>query len=160
YKFPFALPPFYTAIVRCLGVLEGLAIEVDGRFKIINSAYPYIAGRVLTDPQLQQSLEYMVMTKEKRIRWARLEDLLRSASSTDEWDVLPATNLFVDFIFKEENSHLRYNLVEDVTDLLDTLGLESLDTILAASPIPLPALPGAPPSFTNHDGGLAAPIVD
>jgi hypothetical protein len=53
YKFPFSLPPFYTAIVRCLGVLEGLAIEVDGRFKIINGAYPYIAGRVLTDPQLQ-----------------------------------------------------------------------------------------------------------
>jgi hypothetical protein len=30
-----------------------------------------------------------------------------------------------------------------VTDLLDTLGLESLDSLLAAAPVRLPALPGA-----------------
>ena len=29
YKFPFSLPPFYIAIIRCLGVLEGLAIQVS-----------------------------------------------------------------------------------------------------------------------------------
>ena len=28
YLFPFSLPPFYIAIIRCLGVLEGLAIQV------------------------------------------------------------------------------------------------------------------------------------
>ena len=28
YKFPFSLPPFYIAIIRCLGVLEGLALQV------------------------------------------------------------------------------------------------------------------------------------
>ena len=28
YKFPFSLPPFYIAIIRCLGVLEGVAIQV------------------------------------------------------------------------------------------------------------------------------------
>ena len=27
YKFPFSLPPYYIAIIRCLGVLEGLAIQ-------------------------------------------------------------------------------------------------------------------------------------
>ena len=31
YKFPFSLPPFYIAIIRCLGVLEGLAIQVRDR---------------------------------------------------------------------------------------------------------------------------------
>ena len=31
-KWGSALPPFYTAIVRCLGVLEGLAIEVSFLF--------------------------------------------------------------------------------------------------------------------------------
>lgn len=28
YKFPFSLPPYYIAIIRCLGVLEGLAMQV------------------------------------------------------------------------------------------------------------------------------------
>lgn len=28
YKFPFSLPPFYIAIIRCVGVLEGLALQV------------------------------------------------------------------------------------------------------------------------------------
>lgn len=59
YKFPFSLPPFYIAIIRCLGVLEGLAIQVDDEFKIISDAYPYIASRLLTDPsvELQAALE-------------------------------------------------------------------------------------------------------
>ena len=80
YKFPFNLPPYYTAIVRCLGVLEGLAIQVDGTFRIINDAYPYVASRVLSDPQLQSILQYMVLTPERRMRWNRLENLLESAS--------------------------------------------------------------------------------
>lgn len=30
YTFPFSLPPYYIAIIRCLGVLEGVAIQVRG----------------------------------------------------------------------------------------------------------------------------------
>ena len=52
YKFPFSLPPFYIAIIRCLGVLEGLAIQVDKNSRIISDAYPYIASRLLTDPSV------------------------------------------------------------------------------------------------------------
>lgn len=33
FKFQFSLPPFYIAIIRCLGVLEGLAIQVSFCFK-------------------------------------------------------------------------------------------------------------------------------
>jgi aarF domain-containing kinase len=36
YTFPFSLPPFYIAIIRCLGVLEGLAIQVDPSIKVIS----------------------------------------------------------------------------------------------------------------------------
>ena len=38
YTFPFALPPFYVAIIRCLGVLEGVAIQVDPGFRIVSDA--------------------------------------------------------------------------------------------------------------------------
>lgn len=33
YTFPFSLPPYYTAVVRCLGVLEGVAIQVRSSHK-------------------------------------------------------------------------------------------------------------------------------
>ena len=36
YKFPFSLPPFYIAIIRCLGVLEGLAIQVSYTMKSLD----------------------------------------------------------------------------------------------------------------------------
>ena len=51
------------------------------------------------------------MTRQNRVRWDRLEGLLQSASSAEDWELLPATNLFVDFLFKPENARLRYNLV-------------------------------------------------
>lgn len=31
YTFPFSLPPYYIAIIRCLGVLEGVALQVNSR---------------------------------------------------------------------------------------------------------------------------------
>jgi aarF domain-containing kinase len=64
YKFPFSLPPFYIAIIRCLGVLEGLAIQIDKEFRIISDAYPYIASRLLTDSstELQSALEQVGIT--------------------------------------------------------------------------------------------------
>ena len=96
YKFPFSLPPFYIAIIRCLGVLEGLAIQVslmckesnalnfvqltilsqvDPTSRIISEAYPYVASRVLTDPQddLQEALRRLALTPDGKIRWNRLE---------------------------------------------------------------------------------------
>lgn len=142
YKFPFNLPPYYTAIVRCLGVLEGLAIQVDGKFRIINDAYPYVASRVLSDPQLQDILQYMILTKEKTMRWNRLENLLTSAASSgaggvSTWDMQRTAQLFGDFILAERNREVRDNIIDDVTDVLDTVGLESaayLSAIVAAGP--------------------------
>ena len=83
YEFPFSLPPYYIAIIRCLGVLEGLALQVDDDFRIISDAYPYIASRLLTDPspELQSALQQLLF-KEGRARWERLLQLLERAKET------------------------------------------------------------------------------
>jgi hypothetical protein len=67
YKFPFSLPPYYIAIIRCLGVLEGLAIQVRPESRIIQDAYPYIASRLLTDssPELQDALQQLIFKRGK-----------------------------------------------------------------------------------------------
>jgi len=68
YTYPFSLPPFYISIIRCLGVLEGLAIQVDPKSRIISEAYPYVANRVLTDDtqeELREALRRLIFTAGK-----------------------------------------------------------------------------------------------
>lgn len=84
YTYPFSLPPFYIAIIRCLGVLEGLAIQVDPKARIVSEAYPYVASRVLTDPQddLQEALRGLALNSDGSVRWERLESLLDEAKDS------------------------------------------------------------------------------
>ena len=41
YEYPFTLPPYYTAVIRCLGVLEGVALQVDPTLPLHPCLYPY-----------------------------------------------------------------------------------------------------------------------
>eukprot|EP00172_Hildenbrandia_rubra_P002796 Plantae.Rhodophyta-Hildenbrandia_rubra.ctg3912.p1 GENE.Plantae.Rhodophyta-Hildenbrandia_rubra.ctg3912~~Plantae.Rhodophyta-Hildenbrandia_rubra.ctg3912.p1 ORF type:complete len:803 (+),score=115.26 Plantae.Rhodophyta-Hildenbrandia_rubra.ctg3912:2914-5322(+) len=125
YRYPFRLPAYYTAIIRCLGVLEGLAIQVDPTFKILNEAYPYIASRLLTDPapQLQEALQSLLF-KDGRPRWNRLESLLDSAAGTNDYDVTSAADLLISFLLSPKGKKIRFNLADDVTNELDVLGFD------------------------------------
>ena len=59
----------------------------------------YVASRVLSDAKLQDILQYMVLTKDDKVRWSRLENLLQSASSAgaggvSSWDMERTAQLF------------------------------------------------------------------
>ena len=98
--YPFSLPPFYISIIRCLGVLEGLAIQVDPKARIISEAYPYIANRVLTDDtqeELREALRRLIFTTDGHIRWSRLESLLDEAKESSGFDVALALDKLVDY---------------------------------------------------------------
>lgn len=125
FEYPFNLPPYYTAIIRCLGVLEGVAIQVDPNFKILNEAYPYIASRLLTDPapELQEALQALLFD-EGRPRWNRLESLLESASNTGDYDVSVAFELLVSYLLSPQGKLVRYNLADELTAELDRLGVD------------------------------------
>lgn len=125
YQYPFRLPPYYTAIMRCLGVLEGVAIQVDPNFKILNESYPYIASRLLTDPapELQDAL-HCLLFDEGRPRWSRLESLLDSASNAGDYDVSLAAEQLISFLLSPRGKLARYNLADELTAELDTLGLD------------------------------------
>jgi len=130
YEYPFSLPPFYIAIIRCLGVLEGLAIQVDREFRILSESYPYIASRLLTDasPQLQAALRQLLFDGEKP-RWERLEQLLEKASETRDYDVTGAVNLLIDYLVSEEGADIRRQIIADVVDSADGVNSEILDLL-------------------------------
>ncbi|XP_078162732.1 protein kinase superfamily protein isoform X3 [Carex rostrata] len=92
YEFNFTLPPDYALVIRALGSLEGTAKALDPSFKVVESAYPYVIGRLLADqnPDMRRILRELLIRNDGSIRWNRLERLIAaiseqsSQSRTDE----------------------------------------------------------------------------
>jgi hypothetical protein len=84
----FSTPPFFTVIIRSLTILEGVALSVDPRFRLVRGSYPYILSSLLVPevddrtPVALQKLLIRLLTlngEGKEIDWVRLRDLLRLA---------------------------------------------------------------------------------
>ncbi|CAA2974085.1 uncharacterized aarF domain-containing kinase At1g79600, chloroplastic [Olea europaea subsp. europaea] len=146
YEFNFSLPPDYALVIRALGSLEGTAKVLDPEFKVVESAYPFIIGRLLVDPSpdMRKILRHLVIRNDGSIRWNRLERLIaaisQQASETDEasskdhdnssnrlgWksfdmrSVVSATEDLFQFILSHKGSRVRVFLVRDLLKAADT----------------------------------------
>ncbi|KAL3818430.1 hypothetical protein ACJIZ3_004335 [Penstemon smallii] len=146
YEFNFSLPPDYALVIRALGSLEGTAKILDPDFKVIESAYPFIIGRLLADPSpdMRKILGQLVIRNDGSIRWNRLEKLIvaisQQASGTDGsssksqetssdplgWKsfdmkaVVAATEDLFQFILSKKGSRVRVFLVRDILKAVDT----------------------------------------
>lgn len=78
YEFNFSLPPDYALVIRALGSLEGTAKVLDPEFKVLESAYPFVIGRLLEDPSpdMRRILRQLLIRNDGSIRWNRLERLV------------------------------------------------------------------------------------
>ncbi len=123
YEYPFRVPAYYALIIRSLVTLEGIAINVDPEFKVLSKAYPYVAKRLLTDPapELRDSLKDLLF-KDGNFRWNRLENLLRNAKSSDEYDLTHSVDQALNFLFSERGDFIREYLVDELVRSIDTLG--------------------------------------
>lgn len=130
YEFPFRVPAYYALIIRSLVTLEGIAINVDPNFKVLSKAYPYVAKRLLTDqsPQLRQSLQDLLF-KDGNFRWNRLENLLRNAKSSQDYDINQVFNQSIDFLFSERGEFIRLYLADEIIKGLDAYGRSTLEQI-------------------------------
>jgi predicted unusual protein kinase regulating ubiquinone biosynthesis (AarF/ABC1/UbiB family) len=123
YEYPFRVPAFYALIIRSLVTLEGVAINVDPDFKVLSKAYPYVSKRLLTDPapELRASLKDLLF-KDGQFRWNRLENLLRNAPNSGDFELDQVVNQAVDFLFSERGAFIREQLIEEAIQSIDTLG--------------------------------------
>jgi predicted unusual protein kinase regulating ubiquinone biosynthesis (AarF/ABC1/UbiB family) len=123
YEFPFRVPAYYALIIRSMVTLEGIAIGIDPNFKVLSKAYPYIAKRLLTDPsqELRSSLRDLLF-KDNRFRWNRLENLLRNAKSSSDYNINEALDRAADFLFSERGSFIREKLVNEFVNAIDIFG--------------------------------------
>lgn len=127
YEFPFRVPAYYALIIRSLVTLEGIAIGIDPNFKVLSKAYPYIAKRLLTDSsaELRSSLRDLLF-KDGSFRWNRLENLLRNARDSQDYDFEFAVSQALDFIFSERGEFIRLKLVDEIVQAIDIFGRKTL----------------------------------
>lgn len=119
FKYPFRVPAYYALILRSLTVLEGLALSADPNYNLLGAAYPYVARRLLTDPapQLRSSFEDLVL-KDGRLAWARLENLFKESSKSQDFD--PAQLwLLAEWLCSESGRPVRKPLAGEVVRLVD-----------------------------------------
>lgn len=122
YEYPFRVPAYYALIIRSLVTLEGIAINIDPNFKVLSKAYPYVSKRLLTDPspELRTSLRDLLF-KDGKFRWNRLENLLRNARISQDYDLNQVLNQTVDFLFSDRGTFIRQNLVNEIVNGLDSV---------------------------------------
>ncbi|MEM6423585.1 MAG: AarF/ABC1/UbiB kinase family protein [Cyanobacteria bacterium P01_D01_bin.128] len=123
YEYPFRVPAYYALIIRSLVTLEGIAINVDPDFKVLSKAYPYVSKRLLSDssPELRASLKDLLF-KDGRFRWNRLENLLRNAKDSEDYDLSRVLDQTLDFLFSERGEFIRIGIANEIVKQVDVFG--------------------------------------
>ncbi|XP_042394788.1 protein ACTIVITY OF BC1 COMPLEX KINASE 1, chloroplastic-like [Zingiber officinale] len=77
YNYPIRIPERFSLVIRSLLTQEGICFTLKPDFKFLEVAYPYIAKRLLTDPNptLRERL-IQVLFKDGVFQWKRLENLI------------------------------------------------------------------------------------
>lgn len=130
YEYPFRVPAYYALIIRSLVTLEGIAIHIDPNFKVLSEAYPYVSKRLLTDssPELRTSLRELLF-KEGSFRWNRLENLLRNARNSQDYNFDQVVDQTLDFLSSERGAFIRNKLVDEIVKGVDALGRNALHNV-------------------------------
>ncbi|KAK8465442.1 hypothetical protein PHAVU_009G085500 [Phaseolus vulgaris] len=143
YEFNFSLPPDYALVIRALGSLEGTAKVLDPDFKVIESAYPFVIGRLIADPNpdMRRILRELLIRNNGSIRWNRLERLVAAISeqaseitgdpssekfsSSSVWKlfdihaVVDSTEDLLSFILSDKGLRVRLFLLRDIVEAAD-----------------------------------------
>ncbi len=133
YEFPFTVPAYYALIIRSMVTLEGIAIGIDPEFKVLSKAYPYIAKRLLTDPapELRASLKDLLF-KEEGFRWHRLENLLKNATDSRDYDFDSVVDQALEYLYSDRGIFIRDRLAEELVNVIDGLGRRTIFNISTA----------------------------
>lgn len=77
YNYPIRIPERFSLVIRSLLTQEGICFLLKPDFKFLEVAYPYVAKRLLTDPNpaLRERL-IQVLFKDGLFQWKRLENLI------------------------------------------------------------------------------------
>ncbi len=161
----FKTPPFFTVIIRSLTILEGFALSVDPKFRLVRGAYPYVLAQLLNPaedektPEALRKLLVRLLTvdgKEEEIEWERLRDFLRLAQKAQknynpadvEYDdeksevSRQTIDLFFRFLTSKTGLFLKKPLVHELSEMIDGMVSTGEANLLKVSRGLIRPLPG------------------
>lgn len=171
---PIRIPVYFTLLIRSLTILEGIALQTDVDFKIVDQSYPFVVSKILTEdaPVLNKALENVLIDSEtKRIRWNRVRSVAVNlpgnargdgdgASSTALTEVSNnALELVLDFALSERGEFFRKALELELTDTVDAIQLALAHRVSRLSGGLLPAPMDAPDEERVQVGFWAAEVL-
>ncbi|GAA0172670.1 hypothetical protein LIER_26448 [Lithospermum erythrorhizon] len=115
YNYPIRIPERFSLVIRSLLTQEGICFTLNPGFKFLEVAYPYVAKRLLTDPNpsLRERL-IQVLFKDGSFQWKRLENLIVLAK---ENVAMMSSNP----AFKGSNTKISRRQLDNRLDLTDTI---------------------------------------
>eukprot|EP00560_Eucampia_antarctica_P002238 CAMPEP_0197841658 /NCGR_PEP_ID=MMETSP1437-20131217/46305_1 /TAXON_ID=49252 ORGANISM="Eucampia antarctica, Strain CCMP1452" /NCGR_SAMPLE_ID=MMETSP1437 /ASSEMBLY_ACC=CAM_ASM_001096 /LENGTH=726 /DNA_ID=CAMNT_0043451449 /DNA_START=302 /DNA_END=2482 /DNA_ORIENTATION=+ len=160
----FKTPPFFTIIIRSLTILEGFALSVDPKFRLVRGSYPYVLAQLLSPEDDQATPEELkkilvrlltVNGEEKEVEWERLTDFLRLAQkaastydpSLDDTDdkvslSRQTIDMFLKFLTSKTGLFLKKPLVLELAETIDGMASASESNLMRVSRGLLRPLPG------------------
>jgi predicted unusual protein kinase regulating ubiquinone biosynthesis (AarF/ABC1/UbiB family) len=115
YDYPFQVPAYYALIIRSLVTLEGIALSVDPKFKVLAVAYPYVANRLLNDsaPELRMALKDLLF-RDGEFRWNRLENLLSNAQENPDYSLNGTLDKGIDFLLSDRSEFMHDRIIDEI----------------------------------------------
>ncbi|CAO2143884.1 unnamed protein product [Urochloa humidicola] len=116
YNYPIRIPERFSLVIRSLLTQEGICFTLKPDFKFLEVAYPYVAKRLLTDPNpaLRERL-IQVLFKDGAFQWKRLENLIVLAKeNVSKMSSNPALK-------KNSSQVVRSRQLESKLDLTETI---------------------------------------
>lgn len=115
YDYPFQVPAYYALIIRSLVTLEGIALSVDPKFKVLAVAYPYVANRLLNDsaPELRMALKDLLF-RDGEFRWNRLENLLSNAQENPDYNLNGTIDKGIDFLLSDRSEFMHDRIIDEI----------------------------------------------
>jgi len=89
----FMIPPYFALILKAFSILEGIGLEADPDYAIINGCYPYLSKRLITDDSLRAraALKYFLYGESDRLDVKRVEDILNGFETFQKLTMVPTT---------------------------------------------------------------------
>ncbi|BBN18853.1 aarF domain-containing kinase [Marchantia polymorpha subsp. ruderalis] len=155
-EYVFVLPPYFALILRAFSVLEGIGLEADPDYTIVDECYPYISKRLLTDdsPRARAALKYFLYGGKKQLDVGRVEEIVGGFQSFREVmapagpkqtqsSIDPSTKEALKLIFAPEGSYIQELLLTELARSVDALSREALAELwrLIGSTLRIPGLP-------------------